>query len=60
MDSDPFVVDVRLNGTDFVTGLVDSGCLATPPFMNNSFDLSIHGNDDHGLDTSPGLSQITS
>ncbi|KAI1676147.1 Pol protein [Pyrenophora tritici-repentis] len=27
MDSDPFVVDVRLNGTDFVTGLVDSGCL---------------------------------
>ncbi|KAA8610945.1 CHAT domain-containing protein [Pyrenophora tritici-repentis] len=27
MDSDPFVLDVRLNGTDFVTGLVDSGCL---------------------------------
>jgi hypothetical protein len=27
MDSDPFVVDVRLNGTDFVTGLVNSGCL---------------------------------
>ncbi|KAG9375577.1 hypothetical protein A1F94_013866 [Pyrenophora tritici-repentis] len=24
MDSDPFVLDVRLNGTDFVTGLVDS------------------------------------
>jgi hypothetical protein len=27
MDSDPFVVDVRLNGTDFVTRLVNSGCL---------------------------------
>lgn len=27
MDGDPFLVDVRLNGTDFVTGLVDSGCL---------------------------------
>jgi predicted aspartyl protease len=27
MDSDPFVVDVRLNGTKFVNGLVDSGCL---------------------------------
>ena len=27
MDGDPFIVDVRLNGTDFVTGLVDSGCL---------------------------------
>jgi hypothetical protein len=27
MDSDPFIVDVRLNGTDFVTGLVNSGYL---------------------------------
>jgi hypothetical protein len=27
MDGDPFVVDVRLNGTDFVPGLVDLGCL---------------------------------
>jgi predicted aspartyl protease len=27
MDGDPFIVDVRLNGTDFVIGLVDSGCL---------------------------------
>jgi hypothetical protein len=27
MDSDPFVVDVRLNSTDFVTRLVNSGCL---------------------------------
>jgi hypothetical protein len=27
VDSDSFVVDVRLNCTDFITGLVDSGCL---------------------------------
>ena len=27
MDGDPFLVDVRLNGTDFTTGLVDYGCL---------------------------------
>ena len=27
MDSDPFLIDFRLNETNFVTGLVDSGCL---------------------------------
>ena len=27
MDGDPFVVDVSLNRTDFVPGLVDLGCL---------------------------------
>lgn len=27
MDGDPFLVDIRLNGTDFTTGLVDYGCL---------------------------------
>lgn len=27
MDGDPFLVDVRLNENDFITGLIDSGCL---------------------------------
>jgi predicted aspartyl protease len=27
MDGNPFLVDIRLNGTNFVPGLVDSGCL---------------------------------